>query len=199
MRSMTDEQLAAVGKVQGWLSDEEAVYLFELARDVESGCIVEVGSFRGRSTAALCLGAEAGHNAPVYAIEPHEHYIGFYGGSFGGVDRTAFFQAMLDVGVTPTVRLVNLSSEVVTPGWTMPVSLLWIDGDHRYEGVRRDIDCWAPHLARGATVVFDDVNDPKIGPVRVVDELVAAGWRRGRDVGKTATLYAPEAGLAKVP
>ena len=125
-------------------------------------------------------------------MEPHADYTGFYGGKFGGEDRAAFFQAMLNLGLAQTVRLVNLSSEVVAPGWTCPVSLLWVDGDHRYEGVRRDIDCWALHLAPGATVVLDDINDPNIGPVRVYEELIEAGWRQGPEVGKTGTLYPPE-------
>jgi hypothetical protein len=41
-------------------------------------------------------------------------------------------------------------------------------------------------------VVFDDINDPKIGPVRVYGELIQAGWRQGPTVGKTGTLYPPE-------
>ena len=44
--------------VPGWLSDEEAVALYELAKDCTGrGVIVEIGSFKGRSTICLGLGS----------------------------------------------------------------------------------------------------------------------------------------------
>lgn len=189
--AMPPELLAKVTAIDGWLEVDEAERLFELARQVTDGCIVEVGSYRGRSTAALALGSQAGGGAPVYAVEPHEAFTGVYGGKFGGPDRELFMRTMLALGLAGTVRLVNLSSEIVTPGWARPVALLWIDGDHRYEGVRRDIDCWRPHLLPTATVVFDDAVDPDIGPARVIAELEAEGWRRGPVIGKTLSLTQP--------
>lgn len=185
---LTPEQLQQITAIEGWLSSEEASHLFALAREVRGGCIVEVGSYRGRSTAALGFGSQAGDNAPVYAIEPHEAFTGVYGGDFGWPDRDSFFRTMVDLGLTRTVRLVNLSSEVVTPAWSQPVGLLWIDGDHSYDGVRRDLDCWGPHLRDNASVVFDDAGDLEGGPAKVVAELLADGWCQVAAVGKTITL-----------
>ena len=65
------------------------------------GCIVEVGSFRGRSTAALCFGVKDGHDAPIYAVEPHADYTGFYGGKFGGEDRAAFLPRPCSTWASP--------------------------------------------------------------------------------------------------
>jgi hypothetical protein len=188
---MPSELRDKMSTVDGWLESAEADRLFDLARDVREGCIVEVGSYRGRSTAALAFGARAGAGAPVYAIEPHETFTGVYGGNFGGPDRELFMANMIRLGLAGAIRLVNLSSEIVAPGWKIPVGLLWIDGDHRYEGVRRDMDCWRPHLLASATVVFDDAIDPDIGPARVIAELEAEGWRRGEVIGKTLSLAQP--------
>jgi predicted O-methyltransferase YrrM len=58
-------------KIDGWLGLHSAELLFTAAAAVRVGCIVEVGSYRGRSTTALCAGSAAGSKAPVYAIEPH--------------------------------------------------------------------------------------------------------------------------------
>jgi hypothetical protein len=55
------------------------------------------------------------------------------------------------------------------------VALLWLDGDHTYEGVTRDFRCWRPHLAPHAVVALHDSNDPKLGPARLIDEIVASG------------------------
>jgi hypothetical protein len=91
------------------------------------------------------------------------------------------------------VKLVSLSSEQITAGWRIPVRLLWIDGDHRYEGVRLDWESWRPHLTPGAIVVFDDASDPSIGPHRLIGELLRSGEiERIREAGKMAVLRYPD-------
>jgi len=169
-------------------SFEEASLLYRLAKETKQGCIVEVGSYRGRSTAALGRGSLDGHRVPVFAFEPHEEFLGILGGRFGPEDRAAFYRAMLDTGCYEIVRLVNLSSEMAAPNWTKPIALLWIDGDHSYEGVKRDFECWRPHLTAGATVVFDDSLDASIGPRRLIDELLQAGELEITEVVRKVTV-----------
>src|SRR5579871_2007365 len=94
-------------KIDGWLKLEEAELLFEAAMSVTSGCIVEIGSYRGRSTVALAAGSRSGAKAPVFAIEPHEHFIGIKGGAFGPNDRRAFFRTLLQTKLFGMVRLLN--------------------------------------------------------------------------------------------
>jgi len=186
---MIDPTLAPVLDIEGRTSTEEIQHLFNLAQCVQDGCIVEIGSWRGRSTAALALGSKKAYQAPVYAIEPHEEFRGIKGGQFGAADRVKFFENMLRVGVLDMVRLVNLSSRYVSHSWPMPVGLLWIDGDHRYQAVRSDVLCWLPHLRPDATIVFHDATEPRIGPYHVVEELVRGGrWSRGPEIGQAKTL-----------
>lgn len=181
--------LSAVDSTPGWLSLDEASLLYHLARQVKTGSIVEVGSYHGRSTVALALGAQSGGNRPVYAIEPHEEFVGMLGGQFGPEDRAGFYQSMLNSACYKNVRLVNLSSEVVTPGWKNPVSLLWLDGDHTYEGVKRDFDCWRKHLSASAFIAFDDTTDQRLGPFRLVNELLNSGkYKFCYSVGKVAVI-----------
>jgi hypothetical protein len=169
-------------KVEGMIGEPEAALLTRLATEVGEGCIVEIGSYRGMSTIALARGARV----PVYAIEPHEEFTGVLGGTFGPADRRAFFENLLRAGVVEQVRLVNLSSEVVAPGWQLPVGLLWIDGDHRYEAVRRDFECWEPHL-RGP-VAFHDAIQPTLGPAQLIGQLLAVGFELVEQVQGTKVL-----------
>jgi hypothetical protein len=175
-------RLRRQSKPEGMIGDLEAVLLSRLASEVEEGCIVEIGSWRGMSTIALARGARV----PVYAIEPHEHFVGVLGGVFGPDDRRAFFENLLEAGVVEQVRLVNLSSEVVTPGWQLPVGLLWIDGDHRYEAVKRDFTCWEPHL-RGK-VAFHDAIQETLGPFQLIEELLSDGYELVEHVQGTKVL-----------
>jgi predicted O-methyltransferase YrrM len=160
-------------KLEGWLGIEAAQFLFEAAAAVRSGCIVEIGSYRGRSTIALCAGSRSGARVPVYAIEPHEDFVGVKGGVYGPSDRRAFFRNLFTMKFASLVRLINASSEVVAPGWDKPVSLLFIDGDHRYDAVYLDFNLWRPHLFDGAVVIFQDAPGP--GPAAVIKDNVAAG------------------------
>ena len=52
-------------RTEGMVSFDEAVLLYYLAREVRSGCIVEVGSYRGRSSVFLGRGSLDGANVPV--------------------------------------------------------------------------------------------------------------------------------------
>ena len=186
------EHLRPVKGIRGWLSAQEAALLYREALAVDEGCIVEVGSFRGRSTTALGLGVRAGHGVPVYAIDPHEPFSGPLGGDFGPEDRGAFFRNMLRTKLYRHVRLVNLPSTVVAPGWDQPVGMLWLDGDHNYEAVRADFLAWQPHLLPGAAVIFDDATKPDLGPARVVPEAIAEhGLVEQERVGKVVLLRNP--------
>jgi predicted O-methyltransferase YrrM len=171
----TPRYLWPVVLTEGMLPLHAAELLYNLAREVRDGVIVEVGSYRGRSTVALGRGARAGGRAPVFAVEPHESFTGVRGGIFGPEDRAAFYRTMLRTRCYRDVRLVNLTSDALTPGWRAPVALLWLDGDHATDAVRRDLAQWWPHLVPGATVVFDDCFTTAEGPGAVVAGEVAAG------------------------
>lgn len=180
------EWLTQVIAVEGWLNPKGARLLHDAAQKVRDGCIVEIGSYRGRSTVALSAGAPEG--VPVFAVEPHETFKGALGGSYGPEDRAAFYETMLRTGAWRNVRLVNLSSEIVTPGWNLPVALLWIDGDHSYDAVRRDVDVWMRHLTPDSALIFDDSRNPDLGPIRVIRELIAEGWETAEDAGRIQAL-----------
>ena len=162
-------------KTEGGISLKEFKFLYELAKKVTEHSIVEVGSYRGRSTVALGRGSIDGSKVPVFAIEPHEAFRGILGGKFGPQDRGVFYSAMLDTDCYNVVRLINLSSENVAPLWQTKVALLWIDGDHSYQGVKRDFEYWEKHLVNSGSVVFDDSLNPNIGPYQLIEELISQG------------------------
>jgi predicted O-methyltransferase YrrM len=59
-------------EIEGWLLDGEGELLYNLAKQVpREQAIVELGSWKGRSTVWLAKGAVAGHGAAVYSIDPH--------------------------------------------------------------------------------------------------------------------------------
>lgn len=178
--------------LRGGLSTREAWYLRQLSAENRHGYRLEVGSFRGKSAVALYEGMlDAGCLASplVYCVEPHREFVGVYGGRFGPQDRGAFYRAMLLTGAYRGVALVNLTSEDIAGGWQRPLSLVFIDGDHSYSAVAKDVGSWAPHLIPGGVLVFDDALDPQIGPYQVIAELLSSGaYARVGGVGKIVAL-----------
>lgn len=167
-----------INSIKGCFSAQQSVYLRDLAAKAGYGWIVEVGSFQGKSAVALWTGSKKRllpSEPAVYCVEPHAKFEGIYGGEFGPQDRKAFFENMIKTGAYEGVALLNQSSETLGPGWNRPISLLVIDGDHTYEGVKRDFESWEPHVVPGGRIVFDDAADPEIGPYHLVREVLDAG------------------------
>lgn len=53
-------------------------------------------------------------------------------------------------------------------------SLVYIDCDHSYEGVKADINAWYPKLIMGGVMAFHDYENPAYGVKQAVDEFAAA-------------------------
>ena len=160
---------------EGMVHADECALLMQLAARVHEGVIVELGSYRGRSTVALALGSKRGARVPVHAVEPHARFTGVLGAEFGPEDRLAFERNIARSGADDLVQHIARHSEKAVEGWSQPIGLLWIDADHAYEAVRRDFSLWTRHLTPGGVVALDDSTVPGIGPYRVVQESLASG------------------------
>jgi predicted O-methyltransferase YrrM len=156
------------------LTENEVDFLFRLGRVNHCpGVIVEIGSFKGKSTIALARGAAATHGGKVYAIDPHriqpeEGYL---------EDTEAeFFANIRKGGVEEQVEPMVMTSAEAAKNWARPVRVLWIDGDHRYEPSKLDFTLWEPHVVEGGIIAMHDTIR-KPGPKRVLWEKV---FRSGR-------------------
>lgn len=67
--------------------------------------------------------------------------------------------------------------------WSRSIDFLFIDGDHSYDGVRRDWDEWSPHVRGDGLIALHDARmeavwtKPHDGPVRLVSEVTSRGWQ----------------------
>jgi hypothetical protein len=50
------------------------------------------------------------------------------------------------------------------------LGMVYIDGDHTYNGVKLDIECWMPKLVSGGIMAFHDYGNPTYGVERRVTE-----------------------------
>ena len=168
--------IESVETLDGWLTKREAGALFDLAADA-NGPIVEIGSFHGRSTTALALGSMAGSGQPVTAIDSFEGVPSTDRPTNFGVkspppSTPELLRANLDkFGINGQVQIVakrshDAAAEVGSCG------VLFIDGGHDYETVRKDLELYLPKVLPGGSVILHDVTDGDPGVLRAVDEMV---------------------------
>lgn len=156
----------------GWLSDIEGELLYNLAKNCSGkGVIVEIGSWKGKSTTYLANGSEAGNNVPIYAIDPH---IGSPENQVDGPVWT-FDEFQNNIKQSPASKLVTplvKTSEAAAAEITEPVEVIFIDGAHEYEMVALDFDLWFDKVIDGGWMAFHDTTYSWEGPRRLVAERV---------------------------
>ena len=152
---------ALIADIPGWLTDEEGEALYELARRCTGkGVIVEIGSWKGKSTTCLGLGSKAGANVPIYAVDPHADY------------RFGEFKANLErAGIADLVTPIPSLSQAAASDFDKPIELLFVDGSHEYDDVKADFEQWVPKLVEGGVVAVHDTTLWE-GPKRVVEENI---------------------------
>jgi predicted O-methyltransferase YrrM len=157
----------------GWLKEHEGRLLFCLAANLpQPDAVVEIGSAEGKSTIWLASGLKAsGRGGRVFAVDPHEAYLG------RSNTQEEFERNMRAAGVSEFVVGIGERSEEAAKGWGAPLKLIFIDGDHSYDAVRRDFELWEKHLVPGGVVAFHDCLRPRTGPTRVFLEEVVCSRR----------------------
>jgi hypothetical protein len=144
------------------------------------GAIVEIGSFQGRSTVMLAKVAAHYGFGPIVAIDPHnspillDHQANPKASSYQG-----FLDSIRAAGVANHVESHLEYSTQVAGTWKRAIRLLWIDGDHSYEGAKKDLDGFFPHLVPHGVVAFHDALNAFPGPIRVFVEDVLCSDRFG--------------------
>jgi len=166
----TAEQVAAIAaRVEGWLSEPQGRALFEAARRVSGrGAIVEIGSWKGRSTIWLAAGARLA-GSRVQAIDPHTNSREDPEARTLAEFRANIERAGLAEAVEPLVMTSTRAAEILAD----PVELLFIDGDHSPAGAARDMEIWLPRLVEGGTAMCHDVTTAAYaGPRRAFQRIV---------------------------
>ena len=191
--------------IPGWQLPGDTYKLYEMGHYC-GDVILEIGTFGGRSAVVAVEGALSNpkHRLPCFfSIDIHPAYVqrGYDSLAARGLDRYgAFFLG----GLGPFIEEFSISPTMV-----------FVDGDHRYPGIKSDLALLARYLQPGVPVLCHDYlnpdnGKPEIGVRQAVDEWVRDGFARSMgSFGCSALLITtekctgkshdgPEASLAKL-
>ena len=176
--------------VEGWLTLDQARLLYDAVRPLRPGQqVVEIGSFRGRSTTVLGLAAEPG--VTVVAIDPHagndrgpNELEGYQDAA--QEDHEVFRANLAKAGVAGRVRHVRAFSHAALAAVDGPVDVLFIDGAHRYGPALADIRSWGRRLPDGGVLLIHDAFSSVGVTLALARSLV--GSRRFRYRGRAGSL-----------
>jgi len=163
---------------------DSAWLLYGLTRSLKPNVCVEIGSARGKSACYMGMALKDNGRGKLYAIDPHTKtdWNDWY-----GVDSLeAFNRNIRKAGVNQYVELLRGTSAEIATGWAKKIDLLFIDGDHSYEGIRFDWETFSKFLTDFAITIFHDTtyelgsnydpNSCKLGVARLVEELRTEGY-----------------------
>jgi len=165
----------------------ERALLRELA--AEARTIVEIGAFEGVSTRLIRDAMPC--DAHLYAVDP------FVANRYGFSVQHAIFRREVGRSANGRVTVLRQFSHEAIASWPEPIDLLFLDGDHSFEGVTRDFGEWGRHVRPGGVIlVHTSQQSPakpvptSCGPYRLVHEVVPheTGFRVAQAVDSTTVV-----------
>lgn len=187
-------RIAGFLDIPGWLSPQDATELYDsvLSLKCEKPVIVEIGSHLGKSSMVLAQALRKKGGGIIHCIDPFDasgdlgaqHLYEKRKAELRGSLLEAFQLNMAQYALEPFVRPVKGFSHEVVRTFDGEIDMLFIDGDHAYEAVRRDFLDWEPRLKVGGVLAMHDIyaapyGDDYTGPGRVAKEFITErkGWR----------------------
>lgn len=168
---------------RAYLHDLEVPILAACAK-TSPGTIVEIGSAFGASSAILL--SNMPDTAILHSIDPF--IVDSMGDTLHASKETCTANVrnvLTTLGMANKLDTWDLRPEYshnVVKSWSVPIDMIFIDGDHRYPAVKADFEQWFPFVKKGGLVLFHDSRKEKgtpdntfnrgwAGPTKLADEL----------------------------
>jgi len=177
---LTRENIMALTSQEVWMTTGE-LYKLQEYEPMTQGVSVEIGCAFGGSTVALLSSQPKGNK--LISIDP------FVRDSKGNWSANKLDCEKAVLGAMQTLNNQSFDWELINDfsfnailNWSHKVSLLFIDGDHEYNSVKKDFEDWYPFVNFGGYILIHDSQRPDNipekdfvngwpGPTQLVKEL----------------------------
>lgn len=151
--------------IEGFTSENELAWLYDNA----FGYAVEVGSLAGRS--ATVIGQKLQRmGGRLTCIDPWMNYVSSRGVPISSAET--FRQFADNVDGIPTINWRRVTSQMAALGGARDVDFLFLDGDHNYTAIRRDLLAWLPRIRPNGIICGHDWSDRYPGVKQAVSEIL---------------------------
>jgi predicted O-methyltransferase YrrM len=141
------------GDIASGLGDSASL-LYGLVRSMKPEICVEIGSARGKSACFIGMALKENGHGRLYAIDPHDPTDW---NDTNSVDTfETFLRNISALRLSEQVTVIRSYSQDAARDWDRPIDLIFIDGDHSYQGVKRDWELFVPYVKPFGIVVFHD-------------------------------------------
>lgn len=166
-------------EIEGWMQDACISWLTEQAR--ESQFIIEVGSWKGKSTAALVEGIDStgeivAVDAWVGVPDPQEN-LWYKDPEDAYQTFLANMAEPIDKGLLRVLRMQSELAAMTLLAEGLSWNFIFIDADHSYGGVKADITNYLPLVTHGGIMAGHDWGQD--GVTRAVQEAFGSKMRHG--------------------
>jgi hypothetical protein len=168
-------RLKEIDKQEGHFGIKEGRIVFKIARSLKDfSVVVEIGAYKGKSTCFIAEGLR-GSSSRLYSVDT---WFNDGGMRQSRMDTFPDFLRNISPWSGKIIPLRGFSADI-RKAWPFErkIDFLWIDGDHAYAGVKKDIEDWLPLVRGGCFVCFHDYREyPDVK--RAVDEKIFEGRLR---------------------
>jgi len=167
--------------LHGWYGNGE--YIEEIMKKYDIHTVVEVGSWAGQST--VHIASLLAENGKLYAVDhwlgSEEHQIKkpwfrflpwvrkkyrsqlkLSGANLQPKIYQLFLSNVIHKGLAHKIIPLRMSSQEASSSINVKPDLVYIDGDHTYEAVYRDLNAWQPLLNANGIICGDDWSWPAV-------------------------------------
>jgi len=139
------------------LNIAEGALLYKYCKKKKDGGILEIGRKHGGSTVLMASALDKGK---LYSVDIVDHSEAH--------DNTS--------ELSNKIVLINGNSSEIE--WDREIDLVFIDGDHSYDGVRKDIEKFIPFVKLNGYAIFHDVVTKKSNLNPLINELLDESWMK---------------------
>ena len=169
--NVNDLHIHILKYIQGGFSESDMEVMREEIEKLEPGDVyVEIGVDEGRSARVAHEYAKEGIFKiwiDIHDVVPHSLSIG----------RAPWMEHEGMVGIGKTGFYIHGDADQFAKLFDKPfVNLMFIDGHHGYDDVKKNTLMWEPLMKKGSTILFHDIDYPGGVPVWLDDHYGKGKW-----------------------
>ena len=184
--------LKKIEKIKGFMPANEGKTLLKWAEKFSNfGPILEIGTYCGKSSLYLALGAQK-TDQYVFTIDHHlgseehqlnEEYFDNEIYDFSKKRVNTFPLLIKNINKLNVKNIVPIVSESKNSSfnWKTNLGMLFIDGGHSFESANNDYECWESKLAEGGCLaihyIFEDPNDGGQAPFQIFQKALRNNYK----------------------